>query len=123
VSAHHIRPLLCLLDLTVTVTIKEIPMSNNHLITQLVIANLITLITATTAFANTPTQLNITCQSKQIGKIEINLSEANAFGGKEEFYYKITTNRYDRQSGKYLGSETHKIDVHSKRRYCTFIDK
>ena len=68
---------------------------------------------STVAFAAAPTNLKINCQSKDIGKIEITLSESNSFGSDEMFYYKINSNRYDRQSEESLGSDEYPINVHS----------
>ncbi len=60
-----------------------------------------------------PPSLNITCQSTDIGKIELNLNSPNGFGSSENFYYKINSKRYHRTTQEFLGSEEYPINVHS----------
>jgi hypothetical protein len=74
---------------------------------------LVALVSSSAAFAGAPEKLQITCQSADIGKIEVTLSEYNSFGSDEIYYYKITTKRFDSHTGKFLGSEEYPIDVHS----------
>jgi hypothetical protein len=86
---------------------------------KIAIATVITLFTGST-FAKAPEKLEFTCTSQAIGKIGITLSQPNSFGSPEIVNYKITSQRYDRQSGQLLGSDEYPIDVHSNDAIATF---
>jgi hypothetical protein len=88
-------------------------MSNNLKLNKFLVAASFLIIGSELGFAKAPEKLKINCQSDEIGKIEILIDGRNGFGSNEEFYYQMTTKRFDRTSGNYLGSQTHKIDVHS----------
>jgi hypothetical protein len=95
---------------------KEIFMLNTSV--RMVLLTIITLFTGF-AFAKAPEKLEFTCSSQSIGKIAITLSQPHSFGSAEIVNYKITSQRFERQTGELLGSDEYPIDTHSNDAIAT----